>query len=296
MKLTNRHNLPESVYNLLSKDRYVGGNNTDYSVTTLLQPPRITQLKRRHWDKLEEDVMDNVWSLFGSVAHSLLEEHGSDNALSEERVYANILDRNISGQVDSYHLDIITDYKVTSAWTLVYKSRLKEWEEQLNMYAYLFKYNGHTVKELRICAILRDWDKNTAKRDKNYPQTPIVMIPIPLWTMEEQECFIYGRVVMHKDAELMTDLSLPPCSEEDMWCQPTKFALMKKDGKRAIKLHDTTEEAELHLEQIDPCKMNRDIYEVRVRQGKRTRCEGYCSVCSFCNIYQAYLREQECDV
>ena len=115
MNYTNKHNLPIEIFNALTKQRYSGGDSTDYSVTTLKQPPRITQLTRRYKDQLEEDAIENMWSLFGNLAHSLLEEHGSDDSLTEERLYATILDRIISGQVDHYSNECVTDYKVTSA-------------------------------------------------------------------------------------------------------------------------------------------------------------------------------------
>lgn len=288
MKYTNKHNLPESVYNLLAKERYQGGDSTDYSVTTLLQPPRITQLKRRYNDQLEEDVMDSVWSLFGQVAHSLLEEHGAENALSEERIYREILGRTISGQVDSYHDGIITDYKVTSAWTLVYGSRLHEWTEQLNLYAYLFRSSGYVVSELRICTILRDWDRNKAKYDSSYPQTPIIIIPIKLWSIDEAESFAYERVIEHKEAEDKIDRELPLCSDEDRWCQPTKYAIKKVGAVRATRVFDTEKEAVDYGR--DTMKME---YQLETRRGKCTRCEDYCSVNLFCSQYQEYLRSME---
>jgi len=286
MQLTNNHNLPESVYKLLAKDRYNGSSSTDYSVTTLLQPPRITQLKRRHSEELVEDVMDNVWSLFGQVAHSLLEEHGADNALNEERVHLTQLDRVVSGQVDSYSDGIITDYKVTSAWTLVYGSRIKEWEEQLNLYSYLFQSKGYSVRQLRICAILRDWDKNKAKQNKDYPQTPIVIIPLTLWDKEKTEEYLIDRLTQHKEAEELSDEDLPLCSKEDMWEQSAKYAVMKEGRKTAIKLFDNKEEAMLMVDGHTPNYL-------QVRCGKRTRCADYCSVNKFCNSYQDYLKEQE---
>jgi hypothetical protein len=289
VKYTNKFNLPESVVNLLTKDRYSAGEDTDFSVTTLLQPPRITQLKRRHWDELEEEMMDGVWSLFGQIAHSLLEEHGAENALAEERVKIEILDRVISGQVDSYHDGIITDYKVTSAWTLVYGSRLHEWTEQLNLYAYLFKSAGYAVTSLRICTILRDWDKKKAQLDHTYPQTPIVIIPIDLWTHEHQEAFIYDRVLIHKEAEPIVDFELPLCTPEEMWEQPAKWAVMKEGQKKAVRVYGTEEEAFTFAGE----QANAHLLDVVKRPGKRTRCLDYCSVCSFCNSYQDYLRSQE---
>ena len=89
MKITNKSSLPEAVYKALSHSNYNSGSS-DYSVTTLLRPPRMVQLERRHWDELEEDVLDRVWSLFGSAAHTILEQHGCDESLTEERLYIEV--------------------------------------------------------------------------------------------------------------------------------------------------------------------------------------------------------------
>ena len=292
MNYTNKANLPDEVFKVLTKERYKGGDTTDYSVTTLKTPPRIVQLERRHWDELEEDAIDNLWSMFGQMAHNLLEEHGSDDSMTEERVYINIFDRCISGQVDHYKDGVITDYKVTSAWSLVYGSRVKEWEEQLNMHAYLLGYTGHEVKQIRIIAILRDWDKNKALQGGGYPDSPIQIIPITLWDIDTQKKYIETRVWLHKESESFDDDNLPTCFDEDMWCQPNKYAVMKEGRKTAVRVFDTEDEAKHFIDFVDD--VNRyNLYSIQIRQGKRTRCESYCKVNKFCNQYQQYLKEKE---
>lgn len=287
MKITNNYNLPEAVYQTLSQSSYNPGES-DYSATTLLKPPRMVQLERRYWDELTEDVMDRVWSLFGQAAHSILEAHATDDALSEERLYADVLGRKVGGQVDNYHNKVITDYKVTSAWTLVYGSRIKEWEEQLNIYAYLFGQNGYDVESLQIVAILRDWDKNKAAADQlRYPQSPIQIIPLNLWGADQQEAFVYDRVVAMLDNEERSDERLEFCSAEDMWEQESKYAIMKVGVKKAYKLFDSKEAAEeYHILNLE----GREDYYIQTRPGKRTRCEsGYCHVSRFCNQYRQYM-------
>lgn len=296
MHYTNKHGLPEEVYKVLSKERYVKGEGTDYSITTLKTPPRIVQLERRYWDELEEDCIDNLWSMFGNMAHNLLEEHGSDDAVTEQRLYTTIQDRVISGQLDHYKDGVITDYKVTSAWTLVYGSRIREWEEQLNSYAYLCTVNSLPVRKIRIVAILRDWDKNKAKEQSSYPQTPIVIIPITLWDSAEAQSYVEERVFEHKEAEDKADWALPLCTEEDMWCSPTKYAVFKGENKRATKVFDDESDIFFWLrdemgwikETIDGHVIDVE-HRIERRQGKRTRCESYCRVNSKCNVYQEYL-------
>ena len=63
----------------------------------------------------------------------------------------------------------IIDYKTTSAWTTVFQSQIKEWTEQLNCYAYLYRTQGFSVDKLEIIAIYRDWSRTNALKDKNYP-------------------------------------------------------------------------------------------------------------------------------
>ena len=303
MIFTNKHNLPDEVAKVLSKDRYdKGTEHSDYSVTTLKTPPRIVQLQRRHKEELTEDVIDNLWSMFGSMAHNMLEEHGSDDAVTEKRFYLTISDKVISGQVDHYNDGVITDYKVTSAWTLVYGSRVKEWEEQLNMYAYLCRKNYLPVNHIRIVTILRDWDRNKALQNQDYPQTPIKIIPITLWTHDEQEQFIEGCVMKQSNAEYDEDEFLPHCTSEEMWERPSTYAVMKEGRKTAVRVFDSAQEAWEYGRDnklVDDNSGDTSYfigwlpnYSLTTRPGKRTRCEEYCNVNSFCNVYQNYLKEK----
>ena len=58
MKLTNKYNLPEDVVKALSHSTYKAGDGS-YSATTLLKPPRIVHLERRHYEEIEQDDLLN---------------------------------------------------------------------------------------------------------------------------------------------------------------------------------------------------------------------------------------------
>ena len=77
MRITNKHNLPEAVFNFIAEDRYNPGSS-DYSVTTIISPPQLVALRRRYHNHLEEDVMDRIWSVFGTAVHNLFEAHTKD--------------------------------------------------------------------------------------------------------------------------------------------------------------------------------------------------------------------------
>jgi len=285
LNYTNKYNLPEAVFNALKRDNYNKGN-AHYSVTEILNPPQLVQLKRRYLETLEEDVMDNVWSLLGKAAHHILEQHAPEDSLSEERLSITVCDRVLSGQTDNYHNKIITDYKITSAWTLVYGSRLKEWEEQLNIYAYIFRKHGYEVEQLQIVTILRDWDKNKAASDRVYPQTPIVVVPLNLWDERKQYEFVTKFVGRQVGAEDVLDDELPSCLPEDMWEQPTKYAVMKEGRKTAVRVFESKEAAAEHTAHMSD-EAGNSIY-IQERRGCRTRCERYCPVSKYCHQYKQY--------
>lgn len=288
MKITNKHNLPDAVFNFLSANNYTPGDN-DYSATTLLRPPQMVQLERRHWEDLEGDAIDKVWSVFGSAVHNLLEYHADDTASVEERLYVDILGKRIGGQLDHYSDGIITDYKVTSTYTLSNPGRLKEWEEQQNIYAYLERMDGKPVNKIQVCVFFRDWSKGKSlSGGKDYPKTPLMVIELPLWDMEKQLEFIMERVEQHTMAEQLIDELLPLCNSEDMWEEPTKYAVTKKGKKRATKLFTDKKKAEEDAER----RGGKEFF-VDVRTGGRMRCEEYCNVKDVCHQYKEWKESNQ---
>jgi hypothetical protein len=289
MKLTNYHNLPETIINVIKRPQYTKGKS-NLSMTELLNSPRIVQLKRKHWDDLTEDAAGMVWSLFGTALHNILEHGKDDHHIVEERVFAEIDGMTISGAIDLQEVEedgiILSDYKTTSAWAV--QNEKQDWHNQLNGYAYLVeKTKGVKVKKLQIVAIIRDWTGREAKQKDTYPQAPIVVIDIPLWSFEAREQYIRDRIHIHTEAffEMETDGEVAPCTPEEMWEKETSYAIKKVGGVRAKSVHTTKEEAELLLPAKD--------YFIEVRQGERTRCQNFCQVNGQCNQYQQYLSTKE---
>ena len=291
MKLTNNFNLPSTIMNVIARPQYNKGK-ANLSVTELLNSPRIVQLKRKHWDQLEEDASSMVWSLFGTALHNILEHGKGDNHIVEERVFADVDGMKISGAIDLQEVEedgvILSDYKTTSAWVVM--NEKDDWHNQLNCYAYLlYKAKGVTVKKLQIVAIVRDWSARDAKAKESYPQAPIVVIDIPLWSFEKIEQYVKTRIGLHTEAlfDSDTDEEMAECTQDEMWEKPTRFAVMKKGGVRAKSVHDTEGDAEHALNQA-----GKD-YFIEIRQGERTRCANYCQVNQFCSQYQKYLERKE---
>lgn len=287
MKITNIHNIPETFVNVLKRPTYSKGK-ANLSATQLLNSPKIVALTKKFEEEIESDVSDMVWSIFGTAIHGVLEHGKDDNHIVEERLHAEIGGWKISGAVD---LQIVTgentlsirDYKTTSAWAVM--NEKVEWEQQLNIYAWLVETNKRVVVDsLGIVAIIRDWSRREASKNEDYPQAPVKEIPIKLWTYEERQKFIEDRLIAHADAEfaLDADEDLPDCTPEEMWEKPSVWAVRKVGNVRAKSLHNTEEEANAALEAAGKG------FEIEYRPGERTRCASFCPVSNWCQQWRNF--------
>lgn len=73
MKWTNKGNFPDAVVKAITNDSYSKGN-ADFSVTELISPPQIKVLQKLHATELVKDVSENIWMLFGTSMHNMLQE------------------------------------------------------------------------------------------------------------------------------------------------------------------------------------------------------------------------------
>ena len=283
--LTNVHNLPEPIVSAIRNDDYDPGDS-DYTCTQIIKPVRIVHLTKRHDKEIVEDAADKIWLLMGNLMHQMFERAQVDNALVEERVFLDVLDHKISGAADLYLKDVLTDYKVTSAWTAVYKTRHEEWSAQLNILNHLFTSAGFPAKRLQIVAIYRDWSKSKALAGNGYPKAAVEVIPFPIWEKYVVQTFIHQRIKALIANEDCADDDLPECTPEDMWEKPTVWAVMREGRKSALRLLDTETAAVYWM------TTERKGDEIVKRPGARTRCEDYCSVAPFCSQFKTYSQKE----
>ena len=163
-------------------------------VTELIDSPQIRQLKMTYWDEIVVDASDMIWMLLGKAIHRVLECADTDNHLSEETMYINFKDWKIIGTPDLLGPDgILRDYKVTSVFSFLLGDK-QSWNDQLNVYKYLYEKHGFNVKGLEIEAILRDWQKSRALREPDYPQCGVFRKEIPFTDAEEKESYVISRL------------------------------------------------------------------------------------------------------
>lgn len=277
MKLTNKYGLPEGYCQAVRDDPYDKGESR-YSVTELIGPPLIRLLRERHWDELEEDVSDRVWSLFGQVSHGILERaaRATGNVdFVEKRLFIERMGVKVGGQIDlcttnDTFTTIITDYKTTSVYSVMSGGK-SEWEQQLNLYAHICRENKIPVDGLEIVALLRDWRPSELVKKPGYPPVPVQAIKIPLWDVDRAEKYLMARIQLHLEADAMA--AAPVCSPEERWERPAKWAIMTPGKERASKVCDTYQEA---------ANLRKSNQTIEKRPGMAIRCQSYCPVAKFC--------------
>jgi hypothetical protein len=244
--VTNDHHLPGPLVlaALHADDGYDRGEDTWRSVTELNGPARAAALQHAHPDRVElEDVADQIARLEGKAMHAILEAWGpkAGALLCEQRLYATIGGKTISGQIDYLSPDgILQDWKTTSIFTVTWglknrgikRTRLDEWEAQLNCYAYLATLAGHDVNGLEAVIFLDGWSRATAERDPHYPQAKVMRLPLELWDTERTQQYLVDRVFQHLLAEtqLAKGIDLLHCTDEERWLEenPKKPPLAKR--------------------------------------------------------------------
>jgi len=289
MKITNKLGLPEAIVLAVQNDSYTPGDS-DISVTRLIAPAWQAKLLREHSGEIVEDASDRIYSLMGQAVHSVLERaaevDGSD-AIYEERFYATVGGKKIGGQVDRFDpkTGTLQDYKQTSVW--VHTFGLKPGNiAQANIYKYLLEESGHEVEQMENICIYRDWTKSKAKFDPDYPQQQVGVIRVPWWSEEETLKFINARLEAHANPE--------PCTDEERWKDPAKWAVMKKGRKSALRVLNSESDASDwafengHISVSDSEEvefLNGAYFEERPSIPKR--CVDYCAVSEYCSLWKS---------
>ena len=293
MKFTNVLGLPEPLVSAVINDPY-SKDGVDFSATELIAPAYQRKLMREHGDQMEADVSERIWSLMGQSVHGILERADKPAGVIVEKRYIGEFFPGVSetpvtvgANIDVYDTrsGVLSDYKVTSIYK--FKTDLSgfqkvpvEYEQQLNIQAELiYRETGDEPSKLRIVGILRDWRPGELRTVEGYPKRKVDIMDIPLWSHEKRVDFILDRLKAHQDP------NPTPCTAEEMWERPTKYAVMKKGHKRAVKLFDR------HLSAVEFIIGNGlpDTI-VEARSGERVRCAGYCDAAGVCPVYQEYLK------
>lgn len=288
MKYTNKYNLPEVIFKALTKEYYTPGE-TQFSVTKLINPPKVTLLTARHFNEIEEDISENLWKVFGSAIHNIFEESTKESHQSEIRLYGEKDGLKFSGKFDVLDGTILTDYKVTSVYSLIFGNN--KYAEQLNLLYWLCKQNNIPITKLQIIMILRDWRRKESERDADYPKLPIHVLDIPMMSDVDLEKYVNDRVKLYNSNLGLSDNDIPICTPEERWRKEDTFAIYKNANKTALRVLNNKEEALTLVENMSK-QYPKDSFNMRTRPGEDRKCLSYCSAAQFCNYYQSLKKEE----
>ncbi|PCI96630.1 MAG: hypothetical protein COB15_09590 [Flavobacteriales bacterium] len=314
VKLTNKHNLPETFVRASRVDKHrVRG---DISVTQLIDAPQPRILRRHNdteedvMDKVWAIMGTAVHSILEMAdidgkeakvlfeAAALLADRGEEKGakwlikwckdqypdsidetiLLETSLTHEILDWTISGTMDRFDTKTgtLSDYKNCSVYSYIFTESKKKWVAQLNVYAFMLRALGYEVKEIYVLAFFRDWSRSALLRNRDYPKTPVMQIPIEMYDDEFMENYLRNRILLHKEAE---NGNIPECTGKDRWATADKYAVKKPTLKKAIKLFDKEVLAQDFIRQNS--QKHLDMF-IEFRPGEDKRCASFCSVAHVC--------------
>ena len=268
LKLTNNYGAPDSIVDAIREDPYTK-DGADFSVTELIKPPQIRRLWKKHEDDISVDVREQIWKLLGTGVHAAIERADSEGT-KEQRFHAEHNGVTISGAVDLIGDDgSVMDYKVTSTYS-VQRGLKEDWEKQLNLYAWLLRQNDITVTKLNIVCICRDWMKSRVGK-YNYPDSPVVVLSVPIWRDGRQDDYLDQRVRVH------TQESTIPCTPEERWARGAYQVNPTHSGGGKPRSFDSLQDATDYIN-----KQKTGSYTIKDGAAKYIRCESWCEVAEFC--------------
>lgn len=290
MKVTNLQGLPMPIVKAVENDPY--DNKGTLSVTTLIKPPQAYGLTLKHAGEMTEDAADRIWALVGQVGHTILERAagGMDPKvwLAERRFFTKLAERDVSGQADLIHLDgkVVYDFKFTSGWAVIdARTGKSEWRIQLSLLAMLARLNGYKVETGKIVAIVRDWTDKQALRIQEWPQKQIEVVDMDIMGHDETMAWALARIAEFKDAE---EGNFRPCTDEERWHSPGKWAVYKGTNQKAAKLEDTEDKLSAWIF-ANRAKLGAN-YRIEQRPTEYKRCQKYCSAAPFCSQWSETQR------
>ncbi len=296
MQISNRLGLSKVWVDAVKFDDYdkVGWR----SATGLVAPVQQQLLMARHYEDIEEDVVDRMWLLLGSAVHEVLQRaaktaENDDASLTEERFLVEFEGKEISLKPDrvelipgtfplKYHLK---DFKISTVWSVIHGLK-KDWECQFNLYAYGLRKIDINVTEISAEVLLKDWKEIEALRNRDYPQNVVEVMPVRVWSDSECETYLSERVAAFDGAESLPDADLPPCTEQERWAVPDKLAIVKKGAKRATKVCSSRMDVDSYMSEKG---ITSNTHNVEFRPGESKRCEKYCTVTRWCDQYNTVI-------
>lgn len=283
MALTNKHNVSLATAVWLVTDDYDYVDEKNYiSVTSLMKPLRQLCLQGRGDKKVDLDVTDLLASRMGHAFHDSIERSWKNNfekalkalgypeavikrikinpekveaddipVYMEQRAKREFLGWKIGGKFDFVAEGMVQDFKSTSVFAWKKGSKDDDYILQGSLYRWL---NPDKITEdvMRINFIFKDWSKNMAKSDKDYPQHPVAHKDLPLMSIAETEAWVRNKLRLIEQYAARPDADIPECSDKELWRDEPVYKIYSDktkaaEGGRSLKNYDSLYDANKHV-------------------------------------------------
>lgn len=273
IQITNKLGLPEALVQAVANDPYNPGDKSDYTITGLIKPARMSQLEKSESAVITIDVTERFHALQGQIVHGILERAGKalrdKGCIVEQRYYATYqVDGKsycVSAQIDIFDTKTgtLSDYK----WTTVGAAKhglKKDHHYQVNFQAELVRRAGFRVTQAEVVLLFKDW--SAERIYEGYPSIPSQKQNVDLMSSTQVDDWVLERIKDHVSAQS----NLPLCTAEERWNRPTYAVMKDKEAKRAMNggVHDTREAAEAFAQEKGGMVVE--------RSGEDVRCLRYC--------------------
>ena len=283
MKITNRHELPESYWRANAEQRpFTPGR---ISVTELLTPPQMRSLRIQFDHEMEEDCADRIDAFFGTAVHAYLERYADSRSEAEKTIEWTEPESGwtVHGTPDLHGDGTLIDWKTTRVRALQYDRQ--EWQDQVNLYAHLLRLNGKRVSEIVVWAFCKDYDPQKRWED-GYPTSAVVKIPMPLWDADRAHEFLLRRLRLHQAAERGI---YGPCTPEERWQRDTwaVYPLGKIAARAKAVFAEEVQALDYAVVAAPKPRDWQNWFEIVKREGEPVRCMNWCVVREKCQQWQA---------
>ena len=203
------------------------------------------------------------------------------NLFFEKRVEKEFKGWTITGQFDLVCNGNLHDFKSTSTYTYVNKTKEKDYILQGSIYRWL---NPELITGdfITIHYIFTDWNKNYTLSNPDYPKCPFVSVKLPLMSIAEIETFMSNKI-MGIEAYLEEE-NLPECDAKTLMIDEVWQYFSSNNALRASKNFNSLIEANAYL----LSKGGKGVVKKKTSEPKGC---SYCSCRNVCKQYKRFVSE-----
>ena len=304
MAYTNNRSLPMSVAVWLARElydkdpNYISGSELQMSNRQIVLGRQVMveedlgNLVAARLGNAINDAIDAAWKspnlmnyirlagfnpLFEYEVNPVTPTEGKIPVYIQKRYNEPFMGRVLSGSPDMIMNRRLFDYKSTSVF-LFQKKTAADYLWQLTTYRYLARdYIDDDTATIQF--ILKDWSRNRAAKDPEYPQTPCPTLLVRVGSAEDCKQRLMERV-SEIDRLMSVDQSeLPLCNDAELWLDPPKFAYYSNPhalaDARATRVFDTMFEATTFQ------GTKNGAGKIVTRKGEPKACD-YCKAATIC--------------